>query len=1097
MAKTQTVTIVFTDIVGSTELSSRLSREDADKLRQNHFSLLRQALAATEGTEVKNLGDGIMAVFGSPSAAVACGVAMQQAVEQDNRRASNPLGLRVAMSCGEATVEEDDYYGEPVVEASRICALSEGGQILVAESVKSLAGRRCPHPFTVLGDRELKGLPDPVSVCEVQWEPSARSTGVPLPDRLETPRGSLFGFVGRQRELEGLVTAAKNTTEASRTVAFLCGEPGIGKTSLCRRLAQSAHELGVCVLYGRSDEDLGASYQPFIEALTHLVVHCDESLLDEHVSDHGGALLSVVPALAKRLPGIQPTQSADPDSDRVRLYAAVVNLLSSASVEGGLLLVIDDLHWADKASLQLLRHVCASNELPKVMVLGTYRDSELSAGDALSDALASITREAPTERFDLLGLEDIEIIAMMEAFTGQTMDEDGVDFAHAVKRETEGNPFFTTELLRHLGETGMIHQDDAGRWVASDDLYDKGLPQSVRQVVGQRVDRLGEDVRKVLSQAAVIGRDFDIEVLAAVAGMDEDAVLDIVEHGVQAGLLTEVEGVAERLSFTHALAQHILYEDLGAARRARAHRKIADVLEQFYGSALESRAAELAYHFLAATKSVDVAKAVTYCKMAGDQALAQVASADAVGWFAQALDLYPQIPADESLHCDLLIGLGTAQIRSGDPAHRLTLLDAAAIAQAVGDRDRLVAAALANNRGGLGEAGQVDNERVAVLEAALEAVRTDDSSERAHLLAILGSELVYDSFRDRALPLMSEALAMARRLDDPLCFLRVTGIVYSAPTPETVEECLADLGQAVTLAEALGDPKATLRAHVGRANACLQVADRKGFDAHVDAAAALAERIGEPFVRWNAKILETMRSYLTGDLDRSQHEAEAALALGAQAVPEAMGTYAVQLMDIQRIRGNWSELAEMAVLMAAFAAENPGMPTLRAGLSATYCDLGRDDDAHAVIDDDINDGFAAFPDDYMIVLSLGTLAEICFHLRSVDGAALVYERLAPWRSHVIALYAVVDGPVALYLGKLAALLGRGVAADGHFIEALDTSYKLDSPYWIARTQITWARILHERGQEDSGNADAMIESALNTARRYGFGGLIEQAEGLT
>ena len=210
-------------------------------------------------------------------------------------------------------------------------------------------------------------------------------------------------------------------------MAFLCGEPGIGKTSLCRRLAQSAHELGVCVLYGRSDEDLGASYQPFIEALTHLVVHCDESLLDEHVSDHGGALLSVVPALAKRLPGIQPTQSADPDSDRVRLYAAVVNLLSSASVEGGLLLVIDDLHWADKASLQLLRHVCASNELPKVMVLGTYRDSELSAGDALSDTLASITREAPTERFDLLGLEDIEIIEMMEAFTGQTMDEDGVD----------------------------------------------------------------------------------------------------------------------------------------------------------------------------------------------------------------------------------------------------------------------------------------------------------------------------------------------------------------------------------------------------------------------------------------------------------------------------------------------------------------------------------------------------------------------------------------------------------------------------------------------------------------------------------------------
>ena len=374
---------------------------------------------------------------------------------------------------------------------------------------------------------------------------------------------------------------------------------------------------------------------------------------------------------------------------------------------------------------------------------------------------------------------------MMEAVTGQTLDQDGVDLAHAVKRETEGNPFFTTELLRHLGETGLIYQDDTGRWVASDDLHEKGLPQSVRQVVGQRVDRLGEDVRKVLSQAAVIGREFDIEVLAAVAGMDEDAVLDIVDQGIQAGLLTEVEGVAERLSFTHALVQHTLYEDFGAARRARAHRRIADVLEQLYGPTPESRAAELAHHFLAATKSVDVAKAVKYCKMAGDQALAQVASADAVGWFVQALDLYPQLPADKRLHCDLLIGLGTAQIRTGDPAHRQTLLDAAAIARAMGDRDRLVGAALANNRGGAAESGHVDHDRVAVLEAALEVVGSHDSSERAQLLAILGCELTFESFRDRAFPLMSDALAMARRLDDPLCFLRVTDlvIVRSLPKP--------------------------------------------------------------------------------------------------------------------------------------------------------------------------------------------------------------------------------------------------------------------------------------------------------------------------
>ena len=175
---------------------------------------------------------------------------------------------------------------------------------------------------------------------------------------------------------------------------------------------------------------------------------------------------------------------------------------------------------------------------------------------------------------------------------------------------------------------------------------------------------------------------------------------------------------------------------------------MADVLEQFYGSAPESRAAELAHHFLAATKSVDVAEG---CHVLQDGRVTRLSPKSLPptpsGWFVQALDLYPQLPADESLHCDLLIGLGTAQIRTGDPAHRQTLLDAAAIAQAMGDRDRLVAAALANNRGGAGESGQVDNDRVAVLEAALEAVGPDDSSERAQLLAILGCELIYESFR--------------------------------------------------------------------------------------------------------------------------------------------------------------------------------------------------------------------------------------------------------------------------------------------------------------------------------------------------------------
>ena len=176
MSSTEHVAVLFTDLVGSTQLASALSSEAADELRRAHFSVLRQAIAANNGREVKNLGDGLMVAFHTSSAALACAVAMQQAVHRANATAEHPLGLRIGLSAGEATNEADDYFGDPVVEASRLCASAEGGQILASDVVRATAGRRSPHTFTSLGELELKGLPDPVEALEVGWAPIAEDT---------------------------------------------------------------------------------------------------------------------------------------------------------------------------------------------------------------------------------------------------------------------------------------------------------------------------------------------------------------------------------------------------------------------------------------------------------------------------------------------------------------------------------------------------------------------------------------------------------------------------------------------------------------------------------------------------------------------------------------------------------------------------------------------------------------------------------------------------------------------------------------------------------------------------------------------------------
>ena len=244
-----------------------------------------------------------------------------------------------------------------------------------------------------------------------------------------------------------------------------------------------------------------------------------------------------------------------------------MRFLTAASEEAPLLVVLDDLHWADAASLQLLGQLAHSSVSMAVTVVGTFRDSDLSRSHPLTALLARLHRESAVQRLPLVGLEGFEIIGLMEAAAGHSLPDEGVALAHALRRETGGNPFFVVEMIRHLAQEGIFVQGDDGVWRLTVDLDEIGLPTSVREVVAQRVATLGDETEKALSMASVIGRDFDLSVLAISLGDDELELMDRLEQAIAAGILSEAGDTAGNYRFVHALMQHTLYQDLSATRR--------------------------------------------------------------------------------------------------------------------------------------------------------------------------------------------------------------------------------------------------------------------------------------------------------------------------------------------------------------------------------------------------------------------------------------------------------------------------------------------------------------------------------------------------
>jgi class 3 adenylate cyclase/tetratricopeptide (TPR) repeat protein len=1090
LVSTRVVTLLFTDLVSSTEISHRLGEDAAEAFRRGHFRVLRDAISGSSGEEVKNLGDGLMVVFDSPSDAVTCAVTMQQAVEHHNRRAAERLDVRVGLHTGEVTQEDDDYFGSAVVVAERLCKLAEPGQVLASDVLRLIVGSRGAHAFRDVGALELKGVPDPVNAVEVGWEPVAAQS-ILLPHALSLVE--VNEFVGRGDEREKLFDAFKLSRGGDRRLVFLVGEPGMGKSRLCSEFAREAYAAGATVLYGRCDEESLAPYQPFVEALRHYVSACPADELRAQTGQVADDLVRLVPDLGRRLTDVkvQP-MSTDADTDRLRLFEAVKTLLAGAASEHPIVLVLDDLHWADRPTLQLLRYLLRTEPFP-ILIVATYRETDLDRTHPLSAALADIRRDHPFERFHLKGLDADEIAIALEHGAGHPVGRRGQRLAEALERATDGNPFFILQILGHLTDTGRIYEQH-GVWTFDVQVEELGIPEGVKEVIGRRISSLSEGANKALSVAAVIGRDFDLSILERVAEIESDELVDGLDEAVRAGIVLETRGRTDRYSFAHALVRETLYEELTATRRVRLHRKFAAVFEELSEGDPDRFVSELAYHMLEAAQVAEVDKAIEYARRAAVQAVSLLAYEAGVRLYERALSaLELREEPDETTRCDLLSGLGDAQSKTGDlEASRASFRRALEIARALGDIDRFASAAL--GLAGAPEASAPDASDLMQLEDALVKLPPDDGSLRARLMARLSTALFGDQTQaERRANLAREAVDMARRTGDlrTIAFtLRAALVILWEPTETEKELVFAD--EVVRLAEQAGDKELLASGHFWRAILLLWLGDVRAFDVERARVAELADELKQPFLKRGVLQLTACQLAMTGDLENAERVAQEAYELGQS----MLGSLALAIYGIQLIAIRWAQgrVAELEPIVRAQAEASPQIPAWRCTLAFIHAESGRRDDAREGFDDLAERGFA-LPRDAAWPIGIARLSLVCSSLGDERRASTLYDLFAPYagKNVVVGAAASSAGSSDRYLGLLAATMSRWDAAEQHFHDAIDQNEAMEARPFTAFTIYDYSNMLLRRNEPgDVERAHDLLDRALVIARDVGMTGLEER-----
>ena len=904
---------------------------------------------------------------------------------------------------------------------------------------------------------------------------------LPLPPAL---RGDSQPFVGRAGALQAMDSHLGG--ESGRRIVLIGGEPGVGKTTLAAQAARHAHAAGAAVLYGRCAEEPLMPYQPFAEVMDQLVGGEGMEILRGNLSA-AAQLAPLLDSVRRAFPALPPAPSGEPEAQRWRFFEAVAEVLRTAAMRRRLVIVLDDLHWADRPTLLLLDFLINSTDGSGRSIVGTYRTTDLGRAHPLADMLGKLRTEDVVSVIDLRGLTlgDVHDLVRLRPDI-----EGGELLAPVIHQATQGNALFVRETIRHVAEVGGA---DLSR-----------IPQGVREVVGRRLARLSTECDSLLHVAAVAGREFNLGVVAGVADVgDDDAVAALAEI-VRARIVAEVPGTVDQYAFSHEVVRETLLSELTASRRVRIHRRIAEALERRYGPTPGDHVGELALHFSEAGDNGDPAKAITYSRIAGDRALRVRAFEEASAHFERAIEIAERLAGDEpspGTLFRLLLGAAQAHIGTPDVPRASARIKAAMdVARAHRDASMLAEASISL----VPMEGWVPfmftdliHGLVAGMIEALPGLA--DGPLRVDVLARLAGHPSSHILVKQRLAWAEEAVALAEGIGDPRA--RTTALIgwrWALFGPDSPEEQLAAAREIAARGRDLDDPGITYIGHYSAIPALIEIGDVKGLDAEVALLAQVADRLGDPGPKLATLFVRTMQAMLAGSIDEAERlagdvEKAAAPAHPSAALYASVGQYGM----IRRLQGRLDELVEPTRHIISI--DNDHSPTLAHTLMALLAEVGRLDESRAMWDRMTDEDFDTENLGPVLVLTLRHLSVTCAALGDGRRAARLYDLLLPYAGRNIRVGFAEGclGPVDRVLGLLATTSGRWALAAGHFNAALATARHMGAIPFILETNCDLAQMLLRRSAAgDPERAGGLLDEVAESADRLGLRGLSQRVDEL-